>query len=107
MHDANMSGNALLLEDDSVRVLEKGFAIPNLPESIRQRRRAAFARNYMVLAGNYFHARRYGDFSRCAARAVIMDFRQLSHLVTYPARLTGQLLSHRKESAIRHLESKV
>jgi len=106
-HDANMSGNAALLEHDSVRVLEKGFAIPNLPESIRKRRRAAFARNYMVLAGAYFHARRYREFSRCAARAVVMDFRQINRLMTYPARLTGQFLSHRDGKEMQHLDPRV
>jgi glycosyltransferase involved in cell wall biosynthesis len=91
-HDSNMSSNVALLEHDSLRVLEKGFAISSLPESMVKRRRAAFARNYMVLAGNYYHARRFSDFLRCAGRAVAMDFRQVSRLLAYPARLTSQLL---------------
>lgn len=85
-HGANMSRNATLLEHDSLRVLQKGFAMPALPESIRARRRAAFARNYMVLAGTYFHARRYRDFVRCAARAVALDVKQVSYLAAFPLR---------------------
>jgi glycosyltransferase involved in cell wall biosynthesis len=85
-HGANMSGNAPLLERDSLRVLEKGFARSNLAISIRAQRRAAFARNYMVLAGTYFHARRYKDFARCATLAVTMDFRQAAYLMGFPIR---------------------
>lgn len=94
-HGANMSRNAALLEHDSLGVLNKGFSMPNLPDAIRGRRRAAFARNYMVLAGTYFQAGCYGDFSRCAARAVAMDFRQAGRLLTFPVRLTGHLLFRR------------
>lgn len=86
LHGTNMSRDATLLERDSLRVLQKGFAMPALPESIRQRRRVAFARNYMVLAGTYFHARRYRDFLRCAARAVALDLRQVSYLAAFPLR---------------------
>ena len=104
-HETNMSGNARLLELDSVRVLEKGFANPDLPKRTASRRRAAMARNYMVLAGNYYHSRSYKDFLRCTARAVFMDFRQIGRLLAYPARLLGQWLN-RQESA-RRLESNV
>jgi len=86
-HDANMSRSASLVESDSLRVLEKGFEIDGLSDSLRAKRRAAFARNYMVLAGTYFHARCYGDSVRCAARSVSMDFRQLTYVIRFPKRL--------------------
>jgi len=95
-HDTNMSGNARLLELDSIRVLEKGFATQNLPRTISSKRRAAFGRNYMVLAGTYFHSQRYGDFVRCAARAITMDFRQISRLLSYPLRVLRQQLNRRQ-----------
>lgn len=85
-HEANMSRDARLLETDSLRVLEKGFAMPGLPESLRRRRRAALARNWTVLAGTYFHAGMYRDFLRCAARAVAMDARQFGYLAAFPCR---------------------
>jgi len=90
-HGANMSRNVALLERDSLRVLEKGFAMPDLPNSLRARHRAAFALNYMVLAGSYFRAHRYRDFARCAARAVALDLRQVSYLVAFPARVVARL----------------
>jgi glycosyltransferase involved in cell wall biosynthesis len=99
-HNNNMSRSAPLLERDSLMVLEKGYALPNLPQSLRARRRAAFARNYMVLAGTYFHARSYRDFARCAARAITLDFRQIRYLMAYPARLANRLRPyHRVEPA--------
>lgn len=90
-HGANMSRNAPLLEQDSLQVLAKGFAMPELPESLHSQRQAAFARNYMVLAGTYFHARRYCDFMRCATRAVMMDIYQLTYLTAFPARIATRL----------------
>jgi glycosyltransferase involved in cell wall biosynthesis len=90
-HDANMSRNAGLLERDSVRVLEKGFAMPELTERLRAGRRAAFARNYMVLAGTYFQAKLYRDFARCTARAISMDFRQAAYLMGFPLRIASRL----------------
>ena len=90
-HGTNMSRDAALLERDSLRVLEKGFAMPGLADSLRMRRRAALGRNYMVLAGTYFHARCYRDFVRCASRAVALDFRQIRRLIGFPVRAMRQL----------------
>lgn len=92
-HESNMSRNAPLLERDSLRVLEKGFGMPGLPASLRERRTEAFARNYTVLAGTYFHAGRILDSIRCAARAVMMDVRQMGYILNYPVRL-GHRLRH-------------
>jgi glycosyltransferase involved in cell wall biosynthesis len=91
-HSSNMSRNAPLLESDSIQVLEKGFAMPDLPPALLELRRAAFGRNYMVLAGTYFHARMYADFARCAARAVSLDIRQAKYLINFPARAVGRFL---------------
>ena len=90
-HAANMSLNASLLERDSIHVLEKGFALPELASYLRARRRAAFARNYMVLAGTYFQARLYRDFVRCAARSLALDIKQSAYLVAFPLRLASRL----------------
>jgi glycosyltransferase involved in cell wall biosynthesis len=90
-HDTNMSRNAPLLERDSLRVLGKGFAMPHLSDRLRECRRRAFGRNYMVLAGTYFHAGLYGDFVRCAALAIKLDTRQLGRLVGFPVRALRRL----------------
>ncbi|MEP7272582.1 MAG: hypothetical protein ABI882_13845, partial [Acidobacteriota bacterium] len=58
--------------------------------ALLRKRREAFARNYMVLAGTYFHAGLYGDFVRCATKAVVMDARQALRLVSFPARVIAR-----------------
>ncbi len=91
-HDLNMSRNPALLERDSLRVLEKGFEMAEIAGQLKAQRRRAFARNYMVLAGTYFHARCYADFARCAARALSMDIRQVRYLAAFPSRAIKRLL---------------
>jgi glycosyltransferase involved in cell wall biosynthesis len=90
-HPANMSRNPSLLERDSLAVLEKGYARQSLPAGLREHRRAAFARNYMVVAGAYLHARRYRDSARCTARAITMDFKQAGYLMAFPIRIAARL----------------
>jgi len=92
-HATNMSRNASLLEKDSLQVLRKGFDMTHLESSLRSQRGAAFARNYMVLAGTYFHARRYGDSAGCAARAIAMDVRQVGRLAGFPFRALARRLN--------------
>ena len=92
-HGSNMSADPALLERDSIRVLEKAFELPSVPHRVRAARRTAFGRNYMVLAGTYFHAHRYRDFVRCSVRAVSLDAGQLGYLTAFPGRLATRWLS--------------
>jgi len=89
-HTANMSHNVSLLERDSWRVLEKGFAMPGLSHSILVQRQTAFARNYMVLAGSYYHAGDYGALMRCLAQALALDPCQVTYLLGFPGRVWGR-----------------
>jgi glycosyltransferase involved in cell wall biosynthesis len=91
-HGSNMSRRPKLLERDSLRVLEKGFSLPAVPAAVLAQRRAAFGRNYMVLAGTYFHARRYLDCIRCLVRGVPLDPRQMGYLASFPGRLLRRRL---------------
>jgi glycosyltransferase involved in cell wall biosynthesis len=91
-HALNMSRRPDLLERDSLRVLEKGFGLPAIPVGVAARRRAAFARNYMVLAGSYFHAGWYRDFVRCILRAIPLDPWQLRYVASFPRRLVRRRL---------------
>lgn len=85
-HATNMSRSVALLERDSRRVLEKGFADPATPETMRARANRAIARNWMVLAGSYYHARDYRNFMRSALQALWLDPTQAGRLVGYPFR---------------------
>jgi glycosyltransferase involved in cell wall biosynthesis len=90
-HESNMSRDARLLERDSVHVLEKAFSLPGLSIHLRAKRRSALARNDMVLAGTYFHARRPLDALRCTVRSLARDPRQLAYLANYPSRALKRL----------------
>jgi hypothetical protein len=85
-HASNMSRRPDLLERDSLHVLDKGFRLPSVPAALRAQRRAAFGRNYMVLAGTYFHASRYRDSLRCVLRALALEPGQLRYLASFPSR---------------------
>jgi hypothetical protein len=72
-HDLNMSRQVHVLEQDSIRLLERGFALDGLPAFLKERRRRALARNYLVLAGSYFRAGLYPSVFRCSARSLALD----------------------------------
>jgi glycosyltransferase involved in cell wall biosynthesis len=98
-HAANMSRDPALLERDSIAVLEKSFALPALPNALRRRRRSAFGRNYMVLAGTYFRAGHGRDFLRCAALSLALSPRQGAYLLAFPLRVARRMLNVRARSA--------
>lgn len=99
-HGSNMSRNAPLLEADSLRVLEKGFAMPEAPPTLLTQHHKALGRNYMVLAGTYYHARLYTDSVRCMIRAIAMDVRQIQYLTAFPMRIVSRLKTRRFSEAI-------
>lgn len=80
LHDSNMSKNVKLLEEDTVRLLEKSFAIKSLPNKLKTKRKEAFAYHYIVLAKSYFRAGQYADFLRCVVRSISWDVTQIGHL---------------------------
>lgn len=86
LHDRNMTRNVALRERDSTRVLTRTFAMEHLAPELRARRRRVLARNYMILAGSYFHAGGYRDFVRCAVRAMVLDVRQAGYPAAWPLR---------------------
>ena len=85
-HESNMTRNVGLRERDSVRLLDKAFAMRSLPETLRVRRDAIFAHNFMVLAGSHFHAGNYRDAARCAAQAIVRDVSQVTYAMRWPFR---------------------
>ena len=85
-HGSNMSHNVPLLETDSFLVLGKGLEHPENPAHLREQKRRIFGRNWIVLAGCYFHARRYRDFARCSVQALLADPRHTAQLASFPVR---------------------
>jgi len=95
LHGSNMSKNVKLLEDDTVRMLEKAFAIESLSSELRAKRKSSFAYHYIVFAKAYLRARQYKDFFRCVARSATSDIKQIGSLFT-PVRAIGndQFICH-------------
>jgi glycosyltransferase involved in cell wall biosynthesis len=90
IHDANMSRDVVLLERDSVRLLEKALADPALPAHLRTARRRVLGHNDRVLAGSYFQAGRLVDGVRCAVRALARHPGEIRYFLDYPRRLLGR-----------------
>jgi glycosyltransferase involved in cell wall biosynthesis len=92
-HELSMSMDPRLLESDSLRVLEKGFAVPGIDPALARQKDRALARNYMVLAGTYVQAGHYRDFVRCAARSLSLDPRRAGYLARFPLRAGKRLFN--------------
>jgi glycosyltransferase involved in cell wall biosynthesis len=89
VHEANMSRDVGLLERDSVRLLEKALANPEVPATLRAARGRVLGRNDRVLAGSYLHAGRVADGLRCAARALLRHPAEIRDFLS-PGRLRGR-----------------
>jgi glycosyltransferase involved in cell wall biosynthesis len=85
-HSMSMSRDVGLLEGDSLRTLGKAFDEPALPPALRERRREAYGRLYLVLAGSYFQAGRYRAFARCAVRCLQTQPKNLGYMAAFPVR---------------------
>jgi glycosyltransferase involved in cell wall biosynthesis len=92
-HGSNMSRSVPLLEADTLRLLDKAFGMPELPEPLAGRRNEAFAQQYMVLAGSYFRAGMHRDALRCGALALRLDPRQSRRVLAFPWRALGRVTS--------------
>ncbi len=91
LHESNMSNNATLLEEDTLKLLEKAFSLENISKKIIEKKNKAYAKNYMILAGTYFQTRRYKDFIRCASQALMLDYKQIKRIASYPVRFSLRL----------------
>jgi hypothetical protein len=65
-----MSGNPIMLERDTLALLQRAFSDPRLPAPLRRGYPRSLAWNYRVLAGNYYHARRPWQAARCLLQAL-------------------------------------
>lgn len=99
-HASNMSRNARLYEEDSIYLLDKAFRSSALPEAVHRRKHQAYGRMFMVLAGSYWNGGSLADFVRCAVRAVLLDPRQIRHLLGFPGRRLSLALESRKSERV-------
>lgn len=81
LHKSNMSRNVRLLEEDTMRLLEKSFSRGKLPNELFVKRNAAFGYHYIVFAKSYFRVHRFLDFLRCVACSISIDIKQIGYLI--------------------------
>lgn len=92
LHNSNMSKNVKLLEEDTIRLLEKSFCTGKLPNEILIKRNAAFGYHYIVFAKSYLRFHHFLDFLRCVVRSVSFDIKQIGHLIK-PVKTVGNISS--------------
>lgn len=86
VRSGSMSSDIGKLERESLVILARGFAARPKGDN---RRASSYAYNYMVLAGSYLRARRYGAAARCALQSLARDPRQAGQLFSFAERLVS------------------
>jgi glycosyltransferase involved in cell wall biosynthesis len=71
MHDTNMSHNIAVMESDMTYAFAKAFADPRLPNTLRARKRRAYAALHRMIAGSYLSRGQ----RRAAIRSVAISVR--------------------------------
>jgi glycosyltransferase involved in cell wall biosynthesis len=80
-----MSGDPKVLERDTFALLDKFYA--NTASAPYERlRKSVYANQWMVCAGSYLHTRRLRHSLRCVAAGLRSDPREVSRLMSFPAR---------------------
>jgi glycosyltransferase involved in cell wall biosynthesis len=94
LRDAGLHRNIRVMERDMCHALDKAFADPRLPATIRAQRRHAYGRMYRMLAGSY---RDVGE-PKAMARSLA---RSLSYDPKIALALLSQLALHRRSARER------
>jgi glycosyltransferase involved in cell wall biosynthesis len=86
VHPGNRSRNLDIHIAPGFRVLDGLFADPELPEHIRKRRRAIYARFYTMLSGGAFKVHRWRDVAKWGTKALVTDPRTAAYMGGMPIR---------------------
>lgn len=89
VHRASASRQAVYAERQirpGLEILRRVFQDPSLPETIRTRRRRAYAAFYRMISGSYLQARSLRLALYWFARAVASDPRELAYAISLPLR---------------------
>lgn len=89
----SMSRNVASHITPGLAVLDHVFADPTLPADVRERRAAAYAAFYTMLAGGYFQARDWRSFAAWSLRAVRTDPASIGYMLALPARSVARAIS--------------
>ncbi len=74
-------------------VLNKFFAAPQLPEKYEKLRNKSYSNNWLILSGEYLHAKQYADSLRCLWNALRLYPQNITRPLGLPIRWTKRLLT--------------
>ncbi len=74
-------------------VLNKFFAAPQLPEKYEKLRNKSYSNNWLILSGEYLHAKQYADSLRCLWNALRLYPQNITRPLCLPIRWTKRLLT--------------
>lgn len=81
VHGSNMHTNVAVFEHDMMLAFEKAFASPT-PE-IAAVKQKAYGNLHQILAGSYFHARKYGAFGANSLKSIVREPANIRHFLPF------------------------
>jgi glycosyltransferase involved in cell wall biosynthesis len=88
--DTSQSANVEIHVEPGLRVLDKLFADPELPSAVRARRRAAYARFYLMLCGGSIRVKSPRSAAYWGTKALRADPRVAAYMAAFPVRRLGR-----------------
>ena len=88
----SMSSDPFLSKRDTEGVLNKFFALPNLPEKYKNLRNKSLSNNLMVVSGEFLHSGKIGESVRCMWRSLRLYPQNVVRPLGLPFRLAKRLL---------------
>ncbi|MDQ3063471.1 MAG: glycosyltransferase [Acidobacteriota bacterium] len=85
--------NPAVIESNVKGVLNKFFAAPQLPEKYCKLRNKSYSNNWLILSGEYLHAKQYADSLRCLWNALRLYPQNITRPLGLPIRWTKRLLT--------------
>jgi glycosyltransferase involved in cell wall biosynthesis len=99
VHPGNRSRNLDIHIEPGFQVLDRLFAEPSLPPHIRARRRAIYARFFLMLSGGALKVGRWTACGYWGARALATDPTVVGYIIAMPARRLRRLTQKKRARA--------
>lgn len=88
----SMSSNPFLSKRDTEGVLNKFFALPDLPAKYKKLKNESLSNNLMIVSGEFLHNGKIGESARCAWKSLWLYPRNIIRPLGLPFRLAKRLL---------------
>jgi glycosyltransferase involved in cell wall biosynthesis len=90
----SMSSNPYVSKRDTLGVLNKFFALPDLPEKYKQLENKALSNNLMVVSGEFLHNGKLGESLSCMWKSLRLYPQNIARPLGLPFRLAKRLLQN-------------